>query len=71
MTYYIDPLIATLLISGGIFLVSFMLGKSHGEGKVEQTIAATIDHLIDEGYIKTRTLPNGEVELLPYKTSKR
>jgi hypothetical protein len=67
MLYYVDPLMATALISGGIFFVSYTLGKARGEGIHEHTIANTIDHLIDEGYLKTKRLPDGEVELLRVK----
>tara|TARA_R110000868_G_scaffold280521_2_gene540686 strand:- start:6950 stop:7162 length:213 start_codon:yes stop_codon:yes gene_type:complete len=70
MLYYIDPFTATALISGGIFFVSYMLGKWKGEGEHEKTIAYTIDHLIDEGFIKTKRLPNGEVEMIPFRNRK-
>lgn len=32
----------------------------------KRTIEKTIDNLIDKKYIKTKTLPDGEVELLRY-----
>ena len=67
MIYYVDPNLAAALISGGIFFVSYTLGKSRGEGNHEKTIETTIDHLIDEGFIKTKKLPNGEVEMIPFK----
>ena len=67
MIYYVDPNLAAALISGGIFFVSYTLGKTRGEGNHEKTIEATIDHLIEEGFIKTKKLPNGEVEMIPFK----
>ena len=70
MIYYIDPLFAATVLSGGIFFVSYMLGKWRGEGNHEKTIEITIDHLIDEGFIKTKKKPNGEVEMIPFKNRK-
>lgn len=67
MLYYVDPYLAAALLSGGIFFVSYMLGKARGEGNHEKTIETTIDHLINEGFIKTKKLPNGEVEMIPFK----
>ena len=70
MIYYIDPLFAATVLSGGIFFVSYMLGKWRGEGNHEKTIEITIDHLIDEGFIGTKRMPNGEVEMIPFKSRK-
>ena len=70
MIYYIDPLFAATVLSGGIFFVSYMLGKWRGEGNHEKTIEITIDHLIDEGFIRTKRMPNGEVEMIPFKNRK-
>jgi hypothetical protein len=70
MIYYIDPYLAATLLSGGIFFVSYMLGKWKGEGNHEKTIEITIDHLIDEGFIKTKRSPDGEVEMIPFKNRK-
>ena len=70
MLYYVDPNLAAAVISGGIFFVSYTLGKWRGEGNHEKTIEITIDHLIDEGFIKTKRLPNGEVEMIPFKMRK-
>jgi hypothetical protein len=70
MIYYIDPYLAATLLSGGIFFVSYMLGKWKGEGNHEKTIEITIDHLIDEGFIKIKRSPDGEVEMIPFKNRK-
>jgi hypothetical protein len=70
MIYYIDPYLAATLLSSGIFFVSYMLGKWKGEGNHEKTVEITIDHLIDEGFIKTKRLPGGEVEMIPFKNRK-
>lgn len=59
-----DPLIMTLLIAGGIFLVSYMMGRSHGQAKQERVIAATIDHLISDGYLEARKNDDGEIVLI-------
>jgi hypothetical protein len=71
MTLFIDPLYATILVAGGIFFVSYMLGKSRGEGNYEKTIEITIDHLIEQGFIKTKNLPDGEVEMIQIVKNKR
>tara|TARA_R110000868_G_scaffold398071_1_gene671045 strand:+ start:257 stop:472 length:216 start_codon:yes stop_codon:yes gene_type:complete len=71
MTLFIDPLYATILVAGGIFFVSYMLGKSRGEGNHEKTIEITIDHLIEQGFIKTKNLPDGEVEMIQIVKNKR
>ena len=70
MIYYIDPLFAATVLSGGIFFVSYMLGKWRGEGNHEKIIEITIDHLIDEGFIKTKKKSNGEIEMIPFKVRK-
>jgi hypothetical protein len=67
MLYYVDPYLAATLLSGAIFFVSYTLGKWRGEGIHEKTIETTIDHLIEEGYLKTKNRPDGEVELLRFK----
>ena len=66
MAFFTDPLFLTVLIGGGIFLVSYMLGKSAGEGERDQTIETTIMYLINERFVKAKRDENGEWELLPF-----
>lgn len=48
----IDPLIATVLISAGIFIMGAIFGKSYLQPDVEEIIGVTIDNLAREGYLK-------------------
>lgn len=66
MAFFTDPLFLTVFVGGGIFLVSYMLGKSAGEGDRDQTIQTTIMYLINERYVKAKRDKNGEWELLPF-----
>lgn len=50
-------------ISAGIFIISYMLGKSSASAKTEEIIDATIMQLVEKGYIRHRKI-NGEIELL-------
>jgi len=63
----IDPLLATILTAGGIFVVSYLINRSHFQSQYENVIEATIDHLIKDGYIATRKAKDGDVELIPIK----
>lgn len=64
MSYLTDPWILTALVGGGIFTVSYLLGKSAGEGDRDQTIENTIIYLINERYVKAKRDQSGEWELL-------
>jgi hypothetical protein len=59
-----DPMLQTALVAGGIFLVSYLIGRSHGQARQEDIIGATIDHLIDQGYLYSERNAEGEVELI-------
>ena len=59
-----DPMLLTFLVSGGIFLVSYLLGRSHGQEKQELIIEATIDHLISDGYLCSSKNNDGEIVLI-------
>jgi hypothetical protein len=65
MTIYFDPLLLTALIGGGIFFVSFMLGRWSGLSKQEQIISDTFDFLIENDYLTIKKLPDGDIELIP------
>lgn len=66
MAFFTDPLFLTVLIGGGIFAVSYALGKSAGEGARDQTIENTILYLINERYVKAKRDQTGEWELLKF-----
>lgn len=66
MSYLTDPWVLTALIGGGIFIVSYLLGKSAGEGDREQTIENTILYLINERYVKAKRDREGAWELLKF-----
>lgn len=51
------------VISAGIFIVSYAIGKSSASAKTEQIIEVTIMQLIEKGYVRHRKV-NGEIELL-------
>lgn len=67
MELFISPFWATLLVSGGIFLVSFKLGRLSNDRNLDRVIAGTIDKLIEDGYIAVRKNSDGDIELIPYK----
>lgn len=60
----LDPLTSTALISGGIFVVSFLIGKNWEAYSRERIIETTIIHLCDQGYIRHTTDEEGEITIL-------
>ena len=51
--------------------VAYTLGTLFGlyvghRSSILKTIEKTVDNLIDQKYIKTKRLPNGEIEMLRY-----
>lgn len=73
MQIFIDPLWATLLISGGIFVVSFVLGRASATVDKRQLIddltETIIKHLCDEGFIRWKRRADGEIELYKYDSN--
>ena len=66
----LDPIVSTCIVAGGIFVVSYLIHRERFQRQYEQVIAATIDHLIKDGYIATRPAPDGDVELIPIRELK-
>lgn len=60
--FILDPVISTILVGGGIFLVSFMLGRWSRDTQHEKVVEHTIDRLIEEGFLKA-VLIDGEIHL--------
>lgn len=63
-----DPLILTILVAGGIFWVSFILGRNSivysRDELIDETIAKTLNHLIDLGYLRVEEV-DGELVVFP------
>jgi len=61
-----DSYILTFIIVGGIFAIAYMIAwvqlKQKGN---DDAIAATINHLCSEGYIKYKRREDGELVLIP------
>ena len=60
----LDPLLSTILISGGIFSISFLIGRDFGKKSSEDVIEQTILYLCNEGFVFYKRDPNGEIEIL-------
>lgn len=63
-----DPLILTGLVAGGIFAVSFVLGRNSKDtvtfDQATSIIDATIENLCRDGYIHYYYDEDGEMEIL-------
>lgn len=59
----LDPLFLTLIVSGGIFGVSFMLGFWHGRSEREKIAEEMILYLCEEGFLRYRDRGD-EVEIM-------
>jgi hypothetical protein len=55
-----NPYIDTAVVGYGLFL----MGRISVKDRTEEIIGNTVDYLIDEGYLKTRKLDGGEIELI-------
>jgi len=66
----IDPILATIITAGGIFIVSYLINRQHFRLQYENIIEATIDRLIEDGYIATRKAKEGGIELITIKELK-
>ena len=60
----INPYIATAAIGGGIFAVSFLLGRWSIPDQTDEIVENTINYLIKDGYLKSQKNIKGEIELL-------
>jgi hypothetical protein len=73
MQIFIDPFWATIFVAGGIFIVSFLLGRASATVDKRQMIddltEMIIKHLCDEGFIRWKRRPDGEIELYKYDSA--
>ena len=60
----LDPLAMTLLLSGGIFIISFLICREANKRSTEQVIGDTIIYLCNEGFVRYERDENGEIEIL-------
>ena len=60
----VNPYIATAIIGGGIFTVSFLLGRWSIPDQTDEIVENTINYLIKDGYLKSQKNIKGEIELL-------
>ena len=60
----VNPYIATAIIGGGIFAVSFLLGRWGSPDRTDEIVENTINYLIKDGYLKSQKNIKGEIELL-------
>ena len=60
----VNPYIATAIIGGGIFAVSFLLGRLSIPDRTDEIVENTINYLIKDGYLKSQKNIKGEIELL-------
>jgi hypothetical protein len=60
----VNPYIATAIIGGGIFAVSFLLGRWSSPDRTDEIVENTINYLIKDGYLKSQKNIKGEIELL-------
>ena len=58
---YIEPI---YLLTAGLCFCAFMMGRSWSQWTSSQAIVATIEHLIDEGYLRAYVNADGETELI-------
>lgn len=62
--FILDPLFLTVLVAGGIFIISYLLGKDSGNRTTEKVIQETIVYLCNEGFVRYQRDKNGEIEIL-------
>ncbi len=53
------PKTATIMV----IAVSYLIGRSHGQASQDQIIGATIDHLIEDGYLYWTKDTSGDIVL--------
>jgi hypothetical protein len=68
----LDPFLSTILVSSGIFIVSFLIGKEHGKrSSTDEIIGHTILYLCNEGFIRYKRDRDGEIEIMKLENGRR
>lgn len=70
ITFTLSPFIATAIVSSLIFILAFVIGRRSVEFQADHAVIATIDELIDGGFVRWRR-NHGDVELLPLTAPKQ
>lgn len=60
---YIDPTIMMWLCLGAAAVCAFMIGRN-SRPDIEVVVESTIQHLINDGYIKARQTADGDWDLI-------
>lgn len=68
----LDPLLSTILVASGIFIVSFLIGREHGKrSSFDEIIGQTILYLCNEGFIRYKRDRDGEIEIMKLENGRR
>lgn len=63
---YVEPTMISWLLILGASLCAFMIGREWSRRNNEATIEEAINYLCDEGFIKHKVLPDGQVEIIRF-----
>ena len=64
----IDPLIATILVAGGLLYLGYLAGIRHLEFKVRQTIDFVMAQMVADGFAFAAIDTDGDTVLIPLKS---
>jgi len=59
----LDPILLTILVSLGIFIMGIIFGKMYF-WKTDKIIESTIDYLIKNGYLRWKYNDEGEIDII-------
>lgn len=60
---YISPEIINWLLIGGASVCAFMIGREFSFKSWDRAAEATIEYLYENGYVKGKRLPDGDLEI--------
>lgn len=67
----LDPLFATILVTGGLLLLGYLVGRRIARDRLgvygEYMVASTIDRLVQDGFIFSTRDSDGDEVLVPLK----
>lgn len=61
---YIDPGTLSWIFISGASVCAFMIGYTFARRKDDKIISATIDYLVNEGFVRSYENEDGELELI-------